>query len=229
MRKLILAVAASWMLSASGAPGNAVVQYRMTFGGLPVGDVTDTVEFTDAAFAISSDAQATGLAKVLNLPAVQRKSTGRRLTDGSLLTEFFEQQRGDKLRSAEVDIEGGIIKWLNDGQPGEAQITHENVMDFLAFQYLFYSTGTTPQSGEVQMTDGRRSQIYAYEQRSDLEQLQVPYGTFDTVRYERTDNPQRKRVVWFAPELMLLPVKVFIDNDGSIIEFVMVDVSFPEQ
>ena len=229
MKKLAVILLAGWLCASHGAPVDATVRYRMTYGGLPVADVTDTLKFGEDSFIFDSSAKAAGLAKALNLDAVQRKSSGVLLADGSLLTEVYLYSRGDKNRRSDVDRAAGMISWIDDkGTRGEAQISHDHVMDFLSFQYLFYSTGVPVESGEVQMTDGRRVQIYAFAKQDDVEQVQVDYGTFETLRYERVDDSQRQRTVWFAPQLRMIPVKVQIVGEGTVIEFTLQDVEFAD-
>ena len=84
-----------WALAVStvaAAPIDATVTFQMKWGGIHIADVTDTLEFDDGSYKITSNAIPVGLAAII-AGEFNRYSTGTYTDAGLLMTEHYEQER----------------------------------------------------------------------------------------------------------------------------------------
>lgn len=225
----LLVVLVTMAGAVAAAPGDVRVRYRMTWGGIEIAEVVDTLRFAgDGSYRIDSKAQPTGLAKTFNLPTVDRHSSGRVAADGSLLMESYVESRGDRLRKVTYDRVAGVVEWVNDkDQPGSAKPREAMVLDNLTYIYMPYATGQLVTEGSAMMADGRR--LYEFEYARDAQPVTVAgkLGEFAAWRYVRVNySDNRKRTAWYAPDLRNLPVRARLVNGVNVIEFFLLAVEY---
>jgi len=72
-----------------------------------------------------------------------------------------------------------------------------------------------PGSVEFAMVDEDRVRVYRFAITA-RERIEIPAGTFDTVKVERVDSPKRISRYWIAPERGWMPIKVESGKDGKV-------------
>ncbi len=138
--------------------------YRMEYGGLFVGNVTDTLVIGDDVYSITSVAEAEGLAALVFGSGFTRVSEGA-VTDGKFRPVRYSQSYdGDKSRTAQFDWDAGMVR-LNWPE-GEREVPMEDggarYHDRLSFLYQPFIS-CTAEAGTYRVTDGKRISSYRYE------------------------------------------------------------------
>lgn len=231
MVRLALAMLTSLACAASAAePSKAVVKFKMTWGGIPIAEVTDTLEFGQGRYKITSEAVAIGLAKALGQPPIDRLSEGTYGVDGFLLPERYEHLRDGKARISVIDRGAGLVNIDTEGEKKTETITLDTVHDNLTLAYNFYALGAATGSGMFHLTDGRRlTDIEFVSVGEGTETVETEMGPIEAYRYERvTDNPGRQYLIWFAKEHRMVPAKYVSRRDSSEIAFILQSVEFPD-
>jgi len=120
----------------------------------------------------------------------------------------MENDRPRRERLLDLDWEGGVIRYDDDGDRGELQ-TREGLLDRFLAQYALMrdlEQGNRPDSYDIVDRDEtfRQSLNYRGEER-----LRTRAGRFDTLRVDMEDSEsERVLAVWLAAELGYLPVKL---------------------
>lgn len=214
---LALALAAAF--PAARAQAEMTVSYRLSYGNIDVGVVTDRLTFGDGAYRIESRSVAEGLVALLYSKEFVRVSEGEIGEDGGLRPLRYEQKRGDDARSATFDWEGGLVSLSWPG--GERELPIEagaSFHDRLSFLYQPMATCDAG-VGTHHVTDGKRLSTYEYEASTE-EPSAFALGETSAIRLERVGS-EKTSVLRLAPEHGMLPVSFFTSN-GSVYRFTLV-------
>lgn len=226
MRAFLLALLFPALAAASPEP--AVVTYKMYWGGIPIADVTDTLEFAAGGYAISSESVATGLAAAIGYPPVNRYSTGTYTDAGELVPDRYEQTHDGASRISVIDRGSGKVLIDKEGEKSEGEITQDEVHDILTVMYSFYSEGEAGAGGTLNMTDGRRLiEVELVRVSDEPESVSTGVGEVMAHKYERvTDRDDREYFFWYSEGLRNMPVRVTLKRKNSFIEFVLQGADF---
>ena len=171
--------------------------------GIGHGELKEVVDIDQKSdthtFTITSNAQATGVFKVIKPGSIFRKSRGH-VTDKGLQPDYYSDQRANNEPSlALFDWENQILTLRHEGEETR-QPLELGTMDRLSLSYNFIFT---PQSGikagtilDFQVTDGRSLQLMQF--KVSREKLHTPLGKLETIvltkLYSQDDKMQRK--IW---------------------------------
>ena len=210
----------------AGAEPAATLTFRMSWGGMEIAEVTDTVMLAEDGYEIVSDAQTVGLAKLLG-GAMYRRSRGARGADGGLQPEIFEQRRGDDEREARIDYGRGVAAITRRGESHEAELSLPQVHDSLTLIYDFYARDAYVAKGASHLTSGRRLSEYEFVASAGPVMMTVAAGEMLATRYERHgDAEEGQYEVWFADEHRRIPVLISLRRGNNHMEFELTGFSF---
>lgn len=211
-------------LALSAAPAAAAetvtVTYRLSYGDLDVGVVTDRVALGDGSYRIESRAVAEGLAALLFAGDFVRVSEGEISPAGGLRPLRYSQSRGDDVRAAEFDWEAGRLALSWPSGEGEEPIAAGAAFhDRLSFLYQPLATCRAP-GGTYHVTDGKRLSTYEYRVTSEEPSEFALGGETRAIRLDRVGDGKAS-VLRLAPEHGMVPVS-FHTGNGSVYRFRLV-------
>jgi hypothetical protein len=198
------------LLLASSAPvpaaelANSDASYVLSRGMLTLGKARFTLKAVPEradCYQYEYHAEPQGLARLV---IGQLKESSRFcLVEGALRSEHFEFTRSDKPEdSFKLDFDWN--KRVVRSSKGELRQLTEDMSDRLALQiaiqrWVIAQKGQ-PGPAEISITQVEDDRAKTYRFRiMARETLQVPAGSFETVRVERVDNPKKATRFWLAP------------------------------
>ncbi len=223
---LILLVLGYGTLTASAQattekPSRIHISYSVKTG-IGHGELNEVIDIDrkneNHTFIITSNAQATGVFKVIKPGSILRKSSGH-VTDKGLQPEYYSDQRADNEPSlALFDWKNQVITLKHEGQETRQPLV-TGTMDRLSLSYNFIFTPLDSiQTGKIldfHVTDGRSLQLMQFE--VSHENLDTPLGKLETIVLTKLFSPDDKmqRKIWLAPAYLMIPVRIqSIENDG---------------
>ncbi len=206
---------------AARVPAPFSAEYVLHVHGLPVGRMTrELVAERDGSFVFSSSSRAVGVAALVHRERIEERSRWRlHGTEVRPLRYSYRRSGGRKPRQVGVSFDwdarriantAGAQTWHMELEPG--------VLDKLLYQLVIMSDlerGLRDLS--YQVADGGRIKTYRLEMDGE-ERLDTALGEMDTIRLvRRKDGGRRQTVLWCAPALDFLPVRVqYTDKDGAV-------------
>ncbi len=173
-------------------------------------------------FNITSDAQATGVFKIINPGKILRNSQGV-VTEHGLQPNYYSDQRVDNQPSlALFDWEKQILTLKNEEGETLKPLT-SGTLDRLSLPYNFIFTPISDmRNGDllaIHVTDGHSLQLMQF--KISRETLNTPLGPLDTVvlTKQQTNNDKMQKKIWLSPAYHMIPVHIqSIEKDGLEIE-----------
>ena len=142
-----------------------------------------------------------------------RESSLIKLEDGQILPIQYDYQRKILTRNREAqlrfDWEEGHVTTDIDDKPWRMAI-EPGIHDKLSYQLQMpfdLKAGLT--TLEYEVADGGKKQIYRFQVTGE-DEIETPAGTFTAIRVERDrgEGSNRETLIWFAPELDYLVVRL---------------------
>jgi hypothetical protein len=136
--------------------------------------------------------------------------------------------RGSRVARVRFDWQNGKAVNTVDGVPWQMDIL-PGTLDKLVVQIaIMQQLQAGPSDLDFSIADGGKPKRYRIYIR-DEETVNVPAGEFDTVRIEQeADNTRRKTILWAAPDLHYLPVKIMREeSNGAVYYSVLESVKLP--
>lgn len=192
-------------------------------------EIVDISQKSDAhTFNITSNAQATGIFKVINPGNILRNSYGI-VTEKGLQPNYYSDQRAnDEPSLALFDWENQILTLRHEDQETLEPLV-SGTLDRLSLSYSFiFSSVARLQPGDsldIPVTDGRSLQLMRF--KVGKEKLNTPLGELETIvltkLYTEQDKMQRK--IWLAPDYHMIPVRIqSVEKDGLEVEKMITNV-----
>jgi hypothetical protein len=230
------ATSRSAILKSGKMPMRIHVGYTVTtgIGNGELSEIVDISQEIDAhTFNISSNAQATGIFKVIKPGNIIRNSRGL-ITDKGLQPDYYSDQRANKEPSlALFDWEKKILTLRHEGKETTEPLAADT-LDRLSLSYHFIFMPLTEvkdkmQTGKlfkVHVTDGRSTQLMRF--KISNEKLDTPVGRLDTLvltkLYDRDDSMRRK--IWLAPDYHMIPVRIqSVEKDGLEVDKMIAEIN----
>jgi len=173
-------------------------------------------------FNITSDAQATGVFKMINPGKILRSSQGI-VTEHGLQPNYYSDKRVDNQPSlALFDWENHVLTLKNNEGEILKPLT-AGTLDRLSLSYNFIFTPMSDmQMGNllaIHVTDGHSLQLMQF--KVSRETLSTPLGKLDTIvlTKQQTNDDKMQKKIWLSPEHHMIPVHIqSIEKDGLEIE-----------
>jgi hypothetical protein len=203
-------------------PPRVDLAYKVYFGtrGFLIGEATYRFEHADNRYRISTVGEARGLAALLLRGQGKLESRGT-ITAAGLQPHEFVAERGsrDRRERATFDWESGIVS-LHDDKTAALMLP---TFDPLALMWQYYFSPPTADEQTVSIATTRRVVTYTVT-RTGTETIAWPNGELDTEVWHRVSaDGKTDALIWLAPKLNFIPVKIRVSNtDRGTLE-VMLD------
>jgi hypothetical protein len=227
MQKIFPAISLS--LSAGLITGHAVAAdavreyvatYEVRYKGKRVAESEFRVTAEEAGgYSFTSSTRARGILRLATPNAAVEHSVFE-LTDGRIQPIHFDStdgsRKGEDNYSIDFDPSGGEIRIMGAG--GTSAIPFEpGVLDLGSLQVaLMHDVAHCTAPGTYRFVDDNGIDSYTYT-RIDDQAAETDAGTFPTYRYsQQREGSSRQTVIWLAPELSALPVRIEQFRNGEL-------------
>ena len=193
----------------------------MYFGtrGFLIGEATYRFEHADNRYRISTVGEARGLAALLLRGQGKLESRGT-ITAAGLQPHEFVAERGsrDRRERATFDWESGIVS-LHEDKTAALMLP---TFDPLALMWQYYFSPPTADEQTISIATTRRVVTYTVT-RTGTETIAWPNGELDTEVWHRVSaDGKTDALIWLAPKLNFIPVKIRVSNtDRGTLEVVL--------
>jgi len=200
--------------------------YDVEYKGRGVGESVHTLRRDGDGYRFRSATEARGLARLLRPRPLVEESVFE-VRDGVLRPLEFRLEDGTRKGEDNVTID---FDWAG----GAAHVTKENGRTDLPLENGVHDRGTLQlalmlelDAGSVPaahaLIDDDSVKTYSYEVAGE-ETLTTPAGTYDTVKVvQRREGSSRHTLIWLAPELRHLPVKIEQRRDGETLTTLLLE------
>lgn len=224
MSLLVGCLFAACVVSAQAAdthrPQPFVAVYEVATSGVGVGRMTRTLEMTaDDGYRFSAVVEARGLVALLKPTRITEESVGRWADTHPVATRYSHgKQSGKKRKETLIDFDwaAGRSHATINGTPVEGAL-EPGALDKLNYQLALMrdlAAGVT--TLRYHITDAGGSKDYALERRAD-ERVEAGGTAYDTVPVAYSRDDGRRTVLWCAPSLDYLPVRIeYTEKDGAV-------------
>lgn len=223
-------------LTSGKIPTRIHISYTVNTG-IGHGELNEVVDITQKSdahtFHIISDAQATGIYKVIKPGNIVRNSRGL-VTDKGLQPSYYSDQRANKEPSlALFDWESRVLTLKHKGRETQEPLA-EGTQDRLSLSYHFIFVPDIEAQAELQLgktfevhvADGRSLQLMRF--LVGKERLNTPLGVMDTYVLTRIidhDNSIQRKT-WLAPQYHMIPVRIqSVEKDGLEVEKIIAEIN----
>ena len=204
--------------------------YRIKRTGLTLGSTRLSFRsMPDGRYTYNSTSAVGGFLSWLRKEHVRESSRGR-MSAGRVRPDEYHfhrtGDRGNRLVRVSFDWQNNQAVNTVDGKAWQMDI-QPGTLDKLVVQIaIMQQLGTGPSDLEFSIADGGRPKRYSIIIHGE-ETVSVPAGEFDTLMIEQqAENTQRKTILWAAPALGYLPVKIQREeNSGAVYYSVLENVS----
>lgn len=223
--KPIIAVTFLWPLSGFAdvlMPPDFTVEYSLKKDNTEVGVMSRTLmRLENGRFKFESSSKTTGFISLFYQNSVN-ESTSWYIRDEQFIADQYHYLRIKKSKQRKVDIHFNwdsekIITSVNEST--WSMPIQQPVYDKLLYQIaLMYDLSTDRPVYTYHIADGGRMKEYQFE-TVDNEIITTPIGDLEAVKLIRhKDNRQKKTILWCAPKLHYLPIRVDnYEDDGNMI------------
>jgi len=227
MRSLItIAAALSGLTTATVFPAEpgTVVEYTAEYEVRHKGRRMARAEFgvaadVDGQFVFNSSTKARGVWRLAApKPAVERSVFN--VEAGLVIPSRFDYQdgsrKGEDNYSVEFDAPAREIRI--DGAAGAKSLPFEDeLLDRGSLQVaLMLDLGNCTLPGPYRYIDEDEIRVYRYERLEDVE-AETGIGSLETIRFsQQREGSSRNTILWLAPELAYLPVRIEQIRNGEI-------------
>ncbi|SEN25762.1 DUF3108 domain-containing protein [Nitrosomonas marina] len=215
----------------TGSPARIHISYTVRTG-IGNGELNETVDISQESdshiYSIISNAQATGVFKLVNPGNIFRNSQGIVTELGLRPVRYSDERTNNNSSLALFDWENRILTLKHQNE--ETQTTlNIDTQDRLSLSYHFiFAPEHILKAGSllaINVTDGRSHQLMQFE--VSREKLSTPLGEMETIvltkQFNQDDKMQRK--IWLAPEYHMIPVQIqTIEEDGLNVEKIIAEI-----
>lgn len=207
-------------------PERAEIRYAVRYGsgGFVAGEARYSLQARDGRYALTSSAEAKGLASLFVSGRITQSSEGT-LTAEGLRPENYAMQQGERRReSARFDWQQNQL--VMGGERGSAPLS-PGAQDLLSFPFhLAAMVAEGMPEFTLAVSNGRKLQEYRF-QVLGMERLELPGGAVDTLRVQGRREGAGTLEVWLDPKRSRLPVMVrTLDQKGKEVTLVAEELGF---
>lgn len=220
--KSLLSAFLLWILCfpvfATDIPSRVDISYSVTTD-IGQGEINEVIEIKHHAngthtYNINSEAQATGIYKLIEPGSIVRHSEGTVTKQGLKPVHAYEKRGKKEPSIATFDWDNHTVTLQHKGKQEQEKLP-EGTLDRLSLSYNFMFTPVPKYHAEIYVTDGRNLKLARY--TVTRETLSTPIGEFETIvltrHYEK--NTKIRRKLWLAPKHHMLPVRIVsIEENG---------------
>ncbi len=203
------------------APDDFTAVYDLKRAGLKVGQADLRYRrVSDNRYSYSLYTRATGLARLVYSSRVRERSAGLITADGFQPEAYrYVRTGGDDDREADLRFDWDALEVVNDiaDYPWRMAITQDTIDRVISpLQLMHDLSERSPDTQRLvyRIADGGRLKTYLLSIEG-REIIETPIGRFQTLRIHRRDtDSDRETILWCAPALQYLAVRVAQWEDG---------------
>ena len=216
----LLLLAASQLMADETHPLSFHATYKLFSGGLEIAQMERTMsKSVGDEYIYRSTTQTIGLVAVFHKDLIEEESRWK-LEDGEVLpvNYSYNRSKGKKNRKVNIFFDWDKNVMINEIRGQSLNMPLESgVLDKLLYQYaLMRDVKNNNFPITYNIADGGKMKTYHFERLED-ETLQTPLGNFNTIKIQNHESKDDKKlVIWCAPELKYLPIKVEHTEDGRV-------------
>lgn len=230
--KFLPSIVLLWLLSfsvfAADIPSRIEISYAVTTD-IGQGEINEVMEIKHAngtySYTINSEAQATGVFKIIEPNSIVRHSEGTITKQGLRPTRAYEK-RGKKEPSVAVfNWEKHIITLQHKGQEEQERLP-EGTLDRLSLSYNFMFASLPKHHLDRYVTNGHSLQLSHYKVTKEV--ISTPIGKMETIVLTRQEekNSKLKRKLWLALNNHMLPVRIVsVEDNGREIDKIVTGIN----
>lgn len=230
--KLLSSIFLLWILSfsvlATDIPSRIEITYAVTTD-IGQGEINEVMEITHAhgghSYVINSEAQATGIFKLIEPDSIVRHSEGIITRQGLRPSRAYEK-RGKKEPSLAVfDWKNHTVTLNHKGRETQEKLP-EGTLDRLSMSYNYMFTSLPKHYIERHTTNSHNLQLSRYKVTKEV--INTPIGEMETIVLTRQEgkNSRLKRKLWLAPSNHMLPVRIVsVEDNGREIEKIVTGIN----
>ena len=221
-----------WILSfpgfATDIPSRIEITYAVTTD-IGQGEINEVMEIKHAhgghSYIINSEAQATGIFKLIEPDSIVRHSEGIITKQGLQPSSTYEKRGKKKPSLAVFDWKNHSITLQHKGHQTQEKLP-EGTLDRLSFSYNFMFAPLPKHYVERHVTNGNNLQLSRYKVTKEI--ISTPIGEMETIVLTRQEdkNSKLKRKLWLAPSNHMLPVRIAsVEENGREIEKIVTGIN----
>jgi hypothetical protein len=192
-------------------PPRVDLAYKIFYGtqGFQIGSATYRFEHANNRYRMSTVGEARGLAALLLRGQGRLESRGTITARGLQPLEFnVERGSSDRRETALFDWETGIVT-LHEQKTEALDLP---TFDPLTIMWQFYFSRPADDRFGFSVATTRRVARFQFA-REGTERIAWPAGEIDTERWHRrSEDGKTEAIVWLAPSLNYIPVKMRVSN-----------------
>ena len=213
----VLPALALWLLCAATVTASEPLpafdaQYNIRGFGFQIGEFHSSLANTpDGNHHYETETRTIGFIARFNKDVVRERSNW--IWHNSIIrpiTYTYQRTGGKKARSAKLNFNWsrGIVENTIDGDTWKMPI-RDGVLDRLVVQLsMMLDLKAGKRDMKYTFADGGKLKTYRFRIIGE-ERIETPSGAYDTVKLERVmDNDKRSTMLWCAPKLHFLPVRI---------------------
>ncbi len=221
-----------WLLSfpglAADIPSRIEISYAVTTD-IGQGEINEVMEINHAhgghSYSINSEAQATGVFKLIEPSSIVRHSEGIITKQGLRPSRAYEKHGKKEPSLAEFDWKNHTIMLQQKGHQVQEKLP-EGTLDRLSLSYNFMFTSLSKHYVERHVTNGNHLRLSRYKVTKEI--ISTPIGEMETIVLTRQEdkNSKLKRKLWLAPSNHMLPVRIVsVEDNGREIEKIVTGIN----
>ncbi|MBL8501257.1 MAG: DUF3108 domain-containing protein [Nitrosomonas sp.] len=218
----------SFPVMAADLPSRIEIKYAVTTD-IGEGEIDEVIEIKHVDgkvhYSINSEAQATGMYKLIEPNSIMRHSEGIITKHGLRPVRAYEK-RGKKQPSvAEFDWNNHIITLNHEGHHVREKLP-DGTLDRLSLSYNFMFTELPKHHVDRYVTNGHSLRLTHY--TLSKETLNTPIGKMETMVLTRQEekHSKLKRKLWLALNNHMLPVRIVsVEDNGREIDKIVTEVN----
>ncbi len=221
-----------WILSfsvlATDIPSRIEISYTVTTD-IGQGEINEVMEIKHISgghsYTINSEAQATGVFKIIEPNSIIRHSEGTIAKQGLQPTRAYEK-RGKKEPGLVVfDWKNHVITLQHKGHQVQEKLP-EGTLDRLSLSYNFMFAPLPKHHLERYVANGHGLQLSHYKVTEEV--ISTPIGKMETIVLTRQEekNSKLKRKLWLALNNHMLPVRIVsVEENGREIDKIVTGIN----
>jgi hypothetical protein len=211
----VLALACGAAVAAEPVLPELQLRYAASWGGTSLGQIVITLKPQGGPDCYRYESVSDPVGIVRWFYGKPREVSEFCISGGKVVPKRFEFVHRDGF-TLEFDTAAGKVR----DAKGRSRDIPPGAQDRFGLQqavrlWAMANASTKDASAEFPMVDEDRARTYRFAITA-RETIQIPAGTFDTLRVERVDNKRRISRYWIAPERDWMPVKVETGKDGKV-------------
>ncbi|SFF11210.1 DUF3108 domain-containing protein [Nitrosomonas sp. Nm166] len=229
--KLLPLIFLLWIFHSSGfatdIPSRIEITYAVTTD-IGQGEINEVMEITHVdghSYTINSEAQATGVFKLIEPNSIVRRSEGIITKQGLKPFRAYEKRGKKEPMLAEFDWKNHIITLQHKGKQVQEKLP-EGTLDRLSLSYNFMFAPLSKHYIERYVTNGNHLRLSRYKVTEEV--INTPIGEMEAIVLTRQEdkNSKLKRKLWLAPSNHMLPVRIVsVEENGREIDKIVTGIN----